>query len=184
MKRRLLILLTALSLVLCIATVALWVRSFFVADVLTWFAENSAGGVRSTGGTIICRRIVPAEGGKMPRGLLDPQPSGVVYRAASPAENVRPFDPKWAVAGFSAVEGTVAVFDPGASTSRNVRVCGVTVADWSIVAATAVLPCWRLVRRARAARPREPGLCPACGYDVRATPERCPECGHVQVRDS
>jgi hypothetical protein len=47
---------------------------------------------------------------------------------------------------------------------------------WFLVILTAIMPVvW--VRNRRGAK--APGLCPICGYDLRATPDQCPECGEV-----
>lgn len=41
-----------------------------------------------------------------------------------------------------------------------------------------VMPGWLLVRvMRRRRRQRDAGRCAGCGYDLRASPERCPECG-------
>jgi hypothetical protein len=53
---------------------------------------------------------------------------------------------------------------------------------WFVVSLFAILPLAagvRLARRRRGDRRLVAGCCVACGYDLRASPQRCPECGRV-----
>jgi hypothetical protein len=56
------------------------------------------------------------------------------------------------------------------------RDCGeVAVPHWALVLALCLCSTW--IGRAGHRRHPPQGLCPGCGYDLRATPGRCPECG-------
>jgi hypothetical protein len=52
---------------------------------------------------------------------------------------------------------------------------------WAVALLFATSPALAVWRRWRS-RAAHPGLCPACGYDLRATPDRCPECGAIPRR--
>ena len=52
---------------------------------------------------------------------------------------------------------------------------GVLVPYWFLVLITGARPAWALLARLR--RRNVPALCRTCGYDLRASTGRCPECG-------
>jgi hypothetical protein len=53
---------------------------------------------------------------------------------------------------------------------------------WLIALLAAIAPAVWLVKFARARRRVQSGHCPTCGYDLRASPDRCPECGAIPLR--
>src|SRR5438874_1488442 len=51
--------------------------------------------------------------------------------------------------------------------------------EFALMIASSILPASWIVFRLRRRRRFERGLCQSCGYDLRASPDRCPECGTV-----
>ena len=48
---------------------------------------------------------------------------------------------------------------------------------WPTTLLLAIIPSRRIFKRLRNAMSTPEGFCGVCGYDLRATPHRCPECG-------
>ena len=102
-------------------------------------------------------------------------------------ESFAPAPPGWqALTGFGTdADRSVAGFrlatgDLGRLVGRPMPFWSVRVPYGALVPVSAALPVVRAVRslrRRRRDRLALAGCCPACRYDLRATPDRCPECG-------
>src|SRR5436190_192466 len=53
----------------------------------------------------------------------------------------------------------------------------VYIPHWLILLLTAPWPLWWLAKQRKLTRRQRAGLCVQCGYDLRASGDRCPECG-------
>jgi hypothetical protein len=55
----------------------------------------------------------------------------------------------------------------------------VGIPHWFLALLFAILPMFHVRAILRSRKCDRKGLCPKCGYDLRATPDRCPECGNL-----
>ena len=168
MRRKLSTLAAALSLALCVATAVLWVRSysqfdsFFVSNGQRWCCIDSHRGSLSL--VTIWWRSGVVEHWKVAHS---PRPALIRYEDVAP---------RWHVFGFQHVRAQLVV--ERGDTAPNLILNAYSVPFWSVCLlffiATILLT--RSLLRASA---KQTGRCALCGYDLRASPDRCPECGHV-----
>jgi hypothetical protein len=176
LRRRLLGVLSVLSLILCGATVVLWVRSYRCGDMIRYAGPWGGTGVTSFLGAIHLPIYPPWPSNDV--GARDTAPAGwqcESWPISEPAEGWGPFYPPedHAFAGFGVVRSYREISADGRLMPWRHRVF--VVPDW-FVAGLFIAPVVMGLKVWRSFRTAKPGLCPACGYDSRATPGRCPEC--------
>lgn len=170
MKRTFFNVLTCVALLVWLAIVTFWYRSYSRCDVLM----HQSGPAD--------RAAVTSEFGKLVFELEAPQHAAIqpgwVYFG-------NPLPRRWnqppGLLGFTAYHTATQHYILLPPTP----VKGITIPYWFLACATSALPllwlagnCHRRIIRRRNLR----GLCPACGYDLRASSDRCPECGGAVVR--
>jgi hypothetical protein len=165
MRRRLFNFLAAVSLLLCVVTVALWVRSYRWKEGVNFGAHCSAF-------TRYGRLVLTADFNEVRLGAPAARPVRW-YRRSQSRQGMNLVDrPDHSFAGFG--------FKRHGWAELPKPTWVVLVPMWFVTAATALPPgLWLLgaYRRRRAAERNAKGLCARCGYDLRASPGRCPECG-------
>jgi len=175
------------SAMLCLALAGLWIRSYSVRDMYRWFARRD-----DSVGTTICFNIVRAVDGEVGfvhfEQTYGPGPLPAEYSSpdemwrdvqrhrgwttAPPRESIAYWEPS--SLGFQYHDDPSSISGAAVTVRDRLRV----IPYWFMVTATGLIPAWWLCRaiRVRVRRRRNRWACTSCGYDCRATPERCPEC--------
>jgi hypothetical protein len=163
MRRKLFTFAAGVSALLCVGVCVLWVRSYWRMDTLAGYCgRDDWVQISSQRGSVLLGHA--SRNNLAASGMLQGFWLGVVYLHEPGARQV---GTHWRGFGYyhrrnppQAISQTLLWFP-----------------DWLLVLSGAVLPLAFLNRRRRIRRRAASGSCLRCGYDLRATPERCPECG-------
>jgi len=174
-----------LSLFLCLATAAVWIRSYFKGDHYGKMTSNDLpnrlhwtisalnigrGGIGwhqvTWSAPLSIRASYPGLLRDSPLNHLRPTPSYPDF--TSPADSPRR-NKTWL--GFKITRDIGWL--PGGPTSRSTTVI---VPFWSLALLFLLLSSSCFIRRRRP----KAGYCSHCGYDLCASPDRCPECGKTR----
>ena len=180
---------TGLSLLLCAIIIGLWIFSWYapgcvsgdvpaISSVNPWRGgdSNSALNVYSMRGGVDVRYFWRSRASN-PDGVTSWQISRVtnpvrLSESASPPSLGNRL-------GFFWINGTPggSYFRPDANGPAHFVAIGFPY--WALTLLMLTVPIWQLFLLRGRRRRQLAGMCPVCGYDLRATSDRCPECGTV-----
>jgi hypothetical protein len=155
-KHRLLTIAAVASMLLCLATVVFWVRSYWRFDAAYYIFDTPPSiALHSLRGAIEASLVSTSSQDKtLAPGLTLESDPGASFSLATEGRTL------W-----------------GFYLGQNGQRRRVSVPYWFVVFLFAILPSVRACAAGRSRRFRRAGRCLACGYDLRATTDRCPECG-------
>lgn len=193
MKRRLLTFGSVISVLLCAGTAGLWVRSAYRVDLAWGSVGRLFCDVESSSGTISVQVVngyrwrEPPHFFSFPVGADERAHVDLPLMAITMGEFKR-----WRKFGLSGDYGLIrAELNANGTVKRSweqplsgesserMRYWNVEdIPHWTLCLLTLLLPLTWLFSLVRDRR-RAPHVCKIWGYDLRASPERCPECGTV-----
>jgi hypothetical protein len=163
--------LTVMSVLICVAAFLQWFNQGPLGHLEDVHWESSAGtsgtdrrGIAALRNQVSVYHMITAESDSS----VGSHPHGCVWTRS-------------AVSDTRAVLGQTNSFGFGYEIAQRPSQAGIynylIVPLWFVFGMGSVLPFGRIIRRCLRRRKISVGCCNVCGYDLRATPDRCPECG-------
>ena len=192
MTRRLLNLITALSLPLFVAAGVMWLRGAWTLDAYLARHRSNLWLVSTYSGALTVRFVRGAPDPGPPRWMSSPRSVNPAFGPAiTRIVNKDPPPAEWRFLGIRGSHGTIRL---GLLQDMTTLWVATGTAGPLPQGSTGLLPTWEVsfpwwlptaafalpplaLGATRLRRRRGPRVCRQCGYDLRATPGRCPECG-------